>query len=923
MEKELQHLSLSSRTRQLLVVSFMTMAVIAMAFVGLIFYFKTLHRDIFVAVESSTERVVGNLELRKTLVSLELDIRELLETALRKPQLLKDNRLSLLADFDGLIRKLAASQEEGKGLRLDVLTSYRASLNDLLQDYELINQLLASLDKYNRDFHASLISMEDNAGRLMVETAMAGKNTGGLQQVYILIPGCQEYLLSIHILVDSSVRNLQPGLLVRRDETVSQTSERWAVDRLSSLRKTLLTLTSADELISKYARYILAGLPDYQQSIEMLASALITFKNDRQRFETLRHGAMLQQEAIFSQTAGRINEIKGLVNEHDNRAVNITLWISAVVLLISVIGLLVTRKIGLQLENVAGSAVRISQKFADTNQRLEQEIQDRNQAEVALREARNELESRVRSRTTELSSANEMLQQEIEVRFQVETELAAEKESLAVTLRSIGDGVITTDTLGHVVMVNRVAEELTGWSHEEAGGRQLAEVFRVLDAETRKPVSSPIDHVMSSGAIYEMTKNMILVSRDGTERTIADSGAPILDRDSRVIGVVLVFRDITEEEKNEAELLKIRKLESVGVLAGGIAHDFNNILAAILGNINLSLMSTDPEDRRYLLLKRAEKAVMRAKDLTMQLLTFSKGGEPVKEITSIAEVIEDSSSFILRGSNIKCRYHIDSDIWPVEIDPGQISQVVQNIILNASQAMPEGGLIDISCENFLNQNMASVKAKNLVRISISDRGMGIPPDKLDRIFDPYFTTKEGGSGLGLAITHSIINKHGGHITVESREEYGTTFTVYLAAADQNKVVERPESVVLEISGGGRILVLEDDEMIREVAGEMLSLLGFEVLFALEGQEALEIYRQNFEDGSPFNLVIMDLTIPGGMGGKEAVKELLDLDPKAKVIVSSGYSNDPVVANYRDYGFVGAVKKPFRINELIVTLNRIL
>ncbi|AGF76893.1 PAS domain S-box [Desulfocapsa sulfexigens DSM 10523] len=515
---------------------------------------------------------------------------------------------------------------------------------------------------------------------------------------------------------------------------------------------------------------------------------------------------------------------------------------------------------------------------------------------------------------------------DVSQRKAAEVALAAEKERLAVTLRSIGDGVITTDIEGVIILINKVAEDLTGWSCEEAAGKPLAEVFTILNEQTRQRCENPVTRVLASGEIIALANHTILISRDGSEYSIADSGAPIRDENSEVVGVVLVFRDVTAEREREAELAKGRKLESVGLLAGGIAHDFNNILTAIMGNINLALLFSNPEERAYALLQDAEKASLRAKDLTQQLLTFSKGGEPIKELATIKNIIEDSACFILRGSNVSCNFHCDNDLWPVEIDQGQVSQVIQNIIINADQAMPKGGEVNVYCSNVSCEQCGELPLppRDYLRISIQDSGIGMAGSLLENIFDPYFTTKQEGSGLGLAVSHSIISKHGGYITVESEPGRGTTFTLYLPAERDKKLVV---AVRQEDAGGmpgkAKIMIMDDDEMVRSVAEAMLNHFGYEVILARDGVEAISFYREALESDTPIDLVVMDLTIPGGMGGQEAVREIHKIDPQAKIIVSSGYSNDPIMANYRDHGFLGAMTKPFQLHDFKVTLQRVL
>ena len=502
--------------------------------------------------------------------------------------------------------------------------------------------------------------------------------------------------------------------------------------------------------------------------------------------------------------------------------------------------------------------------------------------------------------------------------------LATEKERLAVTLRSIGDGVITTDTDGNIVLINSIAEEMTGWRQEEAVGKPFTEVFKIVNEKSRLSCENPVDKVLGSGTIVGIANHTVLISRFGKERIIADSGAPIRDQQERIVGAVLVFRDITDKLKMEEELLKSQKLESIGVLAGGIAHDFNNLLTAILGNISLAKILTSKEDKIHQKLAEAEKASLRARDLTLQLLTFSRGGAPVKKSTAIAGIIRDSAAFTLSGSKANCQFTIPEDLWPAEVDEGQISQVINNLIINADQAMPDGGVITVACENIhlVNSELPPLPDGRYVIIAITDQGTGINEDDVPRIFDPYFTTKKSGKGLGLATVYSIVKNHDGHITVDSPPGTGTTFTLYLPAADTEAVASMDQETIAS-SVKGKILVMDDEENIRDVAGEILQFLGFEVEFAGDGVEAIGLYKKAREIGLPFIAVIMDLTIAGGMGGEETIRILREFDENITAIASSGYSNDPIMADFERYGFSGVISKPYMVSDLGNILNEVL
>ncbi len=502
--------------------------------------------------------------------------------------------------------------------------------------------------------------------------------------------------------------------------------------------------------------------------------------------------------------------------------------------------------------------------------------------------------------------------------------LAAEKERLAVTLQSIGDGVITTGVDGRVLMINPVGEALTGWSQKNAEGHPIDEILTLREEDSRNRRPNPIAAVIRSHRTSAVPTQSILTSRSGEERLIASSVAPICDRDSRIVGAVLVFRDITEKRRMEEEMLKVEKLESIGVLAGGIAHDFNNILTAVIGNISLSKQCAESGGKLHGRLVEIEKAAFRARDLTQQLLTFSKGGVPVKKVLFLDRLFYDAAMFALGGSNVGLAFEAPDGLWPVEADEGQISQVVNNLVLNAVQAMSNGGVLNVTMKNtpLTSEGTLPLPAGRYVKIEMQDCGTGIPKENLGRIFDPFFTTKETGSGLGLAASYAIIEKHSGFITVDSIQGQGTLFTLYFPAADKVLILDPVQRQGL-VQGTGNILVMDDEALIRSVVGDILKAVGYNVGFAKDGREMLERYAEAQTNEAPFGAVIMDLTIPGGMGGKEAIGKLLEIDPLAKAIVSSGYSTDPVMADYTRYGFVAAVSKPFKIEELCTCLKEIL
>jgi PAS domain S-box-containing protein len=514
---------------------------------------------------------------------------------------------------------------------------------------------------------------------------------------------------------------------------------------------------------------------------------------------------------------------------------------------------------------------------------------------------------------------------DISARRAAELALAAEKERLAVTLRAMTEGVITTDTEGVVQFVNRAAAELVGCDETDVVRRPLGEICDLRDGRGSGASAVPFAQVLQADNMSNLPPHTRLVSRDGAERRVEGCYVPIHAADSSLIGTVLVFRDVTERERLEEEIARASKLESVGILAGGIAHDFNNILTAIMGNVTLALLDAGELAKVEHYLRETERAALRARDLTQQLLTFAKGGEPIRAAIRLPEVIREVAEFALHGSRVKCEYDFPADLWPADADKGQISQVVQNLVINAVQAMPEGGIVRIRARNETPSGLSQppFRAGDYVHISVADTGTGIKAEHLAKVFDPYFTTKQKGSGLGLATVYSIVKRHEGHVEVESELGRGATFHLWLPALRESPPDLPAHPAAAAGSMQGRVLLMDDEEPIREMARFLLNRLGFEAELAADGAEAVRMYQTAQSGGQPFDLVIMDLTVPAGMGGQEALERLRQINPDVKAIVSSGYSSDPVLANYRSHGFRGMVAKPYQLDDLTRALREAL
>ena len=526
--------------------------------------------------------------------------------------------------------------------------------------------------------------------------------------------------------------------------------------------------------------------------------------------------------------------------------------------------------------------------------------------------------SEVRKMLAALKKTNRRLNDEIAARQQVEDALRGSEALYRTIFENTGTATIIVGEDGTILMTNAENLNLSGYSRPEVLGKMKWTDFVHEDDLERMLEYSRLRRLGHELAPkrYEFR----LKDRNGCLKNILITTAVIPGTGKTVASLM----DITEQKKMEAEAMRTQKLESLGILAGGIAHDFNNFLTAIMGNASLAKLAAGPNAKLVRRLEEMEKATLRARDLTQQLLTFSRGGMPVKKIVSIANLISDSATFALRGSNVRVRFFFPEKLWLVEADEGQIGQVVNNLVINAKQAMPEGGVIDIKAENTVLNETATLPLPPgpYVRVVIRDEGVGIPDEAMARIFDPYFTTSHKGSGLGLTTAHSIVSKHGGYIAVHSKVGAGTTVEVYLPVSEKEaprQLLDRGSAT----NGKASILVMDDEDVVRDVVGEMLKYLGYRVAFAADGAEAIEAYKKSAESGEPFDACIMDLTIPGGMGGKEAIRRLIELDPRVKAIVSSGYSRDPVMADHRKYGFVDVVTKPYKIQDLAEVLNRVL
>ena len=547
------------------------------------------------------------------------------------------------------------------------------------------------------------------------------------------------------------------------------------------------------------------------------------------------------------------------------------------------------------------------------------DITDKNRSqEVILEQFR-----KIQSQYNELEKLNNELITAHNKLIKANKKSNREKEQLLTTLSSIGDAVISYNADEEIQLMNKNAEKLTGWTIKEAQKQKVSAIIKLTDERASELIFHTYPQAYNPEGLDTIGIPFVLKDRHDNEKIVEINGSHIRNENETSGGVVLAIRDISDRVKLEKEILNMSKMESLGVLAGGIAHDFNNLLTAIMGNTSLAKNTVTQSPDLLEILNKIEHAANRAMNLTHQLLTFSKGGEPVKKTVYITDVIHESANLILSGSNIKLEFDFDEHSWPVDIDIGQLNQVLNNMLINAMQSMTVGGVLTIKTRNcdYVPEKIP-IPSGRYVSIAIIDHGIGIPRENINRIFDPYFTTKKQGTGLGLASSYSIIKKHDGYIDVQSQIGKGTIFTIYLKASHK-QVISRKDTSKERVHQSGKILVMDDEDLILDVTVNRLTALGYTVETAKDGEKAVHRYSAAIQSGDPYDAVIMDLTIPGGMGGEETIEAIIEIDPDVRAIVSSGYSDNPIMSSYEQHGFKGVLLKPYKMHDLGSVLEELL
>ncbi len=683
---------------------------------------------------------------------------------------------------------------------------------------------------------------------------------------------------------------------------------------------------------------VVKRLEDMQKDISDYQDALsyyITASADREKINRLQLNAaeignriLAETEDMSQNAAARLALMTGQALE---RARIVRTALIMTVLLTFVFALMMAFRLARSILQPIDVLVKATRAIASGNLDYVVAYKDRtefgelahnfNEMSSALKDGYLQLEEDIAKRRKAeeaLWSANVELKQEVAQRRQVEEALKESERRFRETLEGANLIALQLDIEGRIIFANEYLAHLTNRNLADIVGQNWFDLFI---PETQKEAMRRIHSQNTSGELLAEYAGEIMESH-GSRLLVSWTSSRMMDDAGNISGITALGMDITHRRQIEEYMLNNQKLEAVGRLAGGIAHDFNNLLQGIFGFIAMAKLNSDKNGKPYDYLSQAEQSLDIATNLTNQLLTFSKGGRPVKKIIELTPVILNAVRLGLSGSRTDHRILCEDDLWHVEADAGQVGQVIQNIIINARDAMPQGGTITISTGNVMN-SLPNMPEGRYVRITIEDTGSGIPEEHLRKIFDPYFSTKQTGSGLGLATAYSIMRNHGGTIDVSSVPGKGTTFSIYLPAAAEGAAADQAAAETAASDAKGRILVMDDEEIILRISCDMLKALGHEAVTAKNGEEAVSLYSKAMSDGKKFDMVILDLTIRGGMGGTEANERLHEIDPQVKTIISSGYSDDATISKYMELGFYGYLKKPYRISELKNLLSTLL
>jgi len=569
--------------------------------------------------------------------------------------------------------------------------------------------------------------------------------------------------------------------------------------------------------------------------------------------------------------------------------------------------------------------IRIALESAHYRQESEQKIRA---SEDELKKYRAHLEKVVSRRTAELKKTNAQLHRLLYFIELTERKLAT--DSLEIDLHDenqipiiIEEGVITVDTDLKIVLINEAALKQLGLAEDDAIGTGICEVFTSTDASVAKKLKTALKSMATSGTHGESLGNIQVLYRTGDSPVFVSYAEPIVDSDGERVGVVLTFRNATENRKKEYEALRTRKLESLNLMVRGVAHDFNNILSSVLANIQLARMELDEAGNGYGRLIRAEDSLLKARGLSDQLLTYSSGETPQGKTTDLVELIKNVGTFSVRGTNVNCEFIVPEDLWSVPLDEDLVRMMLNDLFLFLDSSMAEGGTIQVSARNILagTAEIRAARPGDYIRITLVAPNLVIPNEALEDIFKPGSSL---AFALDLSVVESTIRKCGGVLDVKSGREHGTEILLHLPARYAPAGNKLNEKSVIPVKkkepAQKKVLLMDDEEAILSATSEMLKFLGYEVEVASHGEAAIEVFEKALNAKTPFDAVILDITIPGGMGAQETLPKLVALDPAVKGIISSGYSTNPMIVDYRSFGYAAAIVKPYGFKELNEALD---
>ena len=868
---------------KLLLLNLMICAAFFLIICVVVFSFATVRNKLTEVTNRDMGRAISNSQAAREISKVFADIDLLSRMFYGKNDYLKSEGGKLVSSVNNILESTTDSDLKKS------LLSLHNHIEAFLDHCVVVNTVLHAIDSIDRETYAELTSLENLIAELLVNFTIEGEDTAFIEQLLSLVMGYRESLLQIgKLYAELGHEHYFISLEGKTSPVIAATDD---------LILRLQTITASVPDVARYGEKIVNNVQKYSEAVLRFYEVMEKLNS---RMTEINHSKTLLTSAMEN-IEKKITSAIQLVGKNIEKTIFSS---GAAVFVVSIfvvvfLGFATAYLIKSTINNPMQAILKGVESFGKGD--FDKQI------ELSREDEWDTIEKGLNNMAADLLKSY--------------TALRESEEKYRSMMEAMNDEAYICSPDFRVEYMNPAMIRRTG---RDATGEPCYSAINALD----KPCPWCVHDQVQQGnsLVTEIVSPM-------DNRHYYVSHSPIFYEDGS-ISKITIYRDITEWKRLEEQLIQVKKLEAIGILSSGIAHDFNNLLSIIVGYIELVKDEITPEAEAFEFLEEAEKASLQAQELTKQLITFSTGGAPVKQTGSIVDLIKETTNLILAGSSVTSEFFMPHDLYPVQVDIGQMNHAIKNIIINAVESMPDSGSIIVKAENYkisseTIENSLPLSEGEYVKISIRDHGIGISGEHLSKIFDPYFSTKEMGTqkgmGLGLAITYSVINKHEGHITVKSEVGVGTTFTLYLRAHEKDvrelKSIEilKPEKPAIRT---GRILLMDDEKMIRNIAKQMPKRFGYEAELAKDGVEAIELYKKAMDSGKPFDAVILDLTIKGGMGGKETVKRLMEIDSQVRAIVSSGYSNDPVMTDFRRYGFIGALPKPYTMKDLSEALDKV-